>query len=209
MRRGDIINYLIKSKGYKTYLEIGLDNPDLNYNNIICESKESCDPYMNEDWDGKYDRNNLPDNIKEILTYHMTSDEMFEINDKKYDIIFIDGLHIQEQIDKDVMNSLKHLNKGGIIVMHDCLPETENSQIVPRIQSVWNGDVWKTMAKVIASGIEGYVIDTDYGCGLIPYTEKEYIPYDDETLTWEKFSAERNNLMNVISEEEFKKLFLS
>ena len=61
-----------------------------------------------------------------------TSDEYFEsIKDTevKYDIIFIDGLHHNEQVLKDVENSLKHLSEGGSIVCHDCLPSEESRDI--------------------------------------------------------------------------------
>jgi hypothetical protein len=40
----------------------------------------------------------------------MTSDEFFEINKSTYDIIFIDGLHIDEQVERDIINGLKILN---------------------------------------------------------------------------------------------------
>ena len=45
MKRHDIINLLIDERGYKSYLEIGLDNPYLNFVHINCELKESVDPY--------------------------------------------------------------------------------------------------------------------------------------------------------------------
>ena len=42
-----ILNYLIFRHNYKTYLEIGLDNPAATYVDIMAENKESCDPYIN------------------------------------------------------------------------------------------------------------------------------------------------------------------
>ena len=44
-------------------------------------------------------------------------------NTKKFDVIFIDGLHEYYQIRKDVINSLKYLDKNGYIVIHDLFPE--------------------------------------------------------------------------------------
>lgn len=43
--RTDIINYLIWKQGYRSYLEIGLDDPEPNFTKIRCELKESVDPY--------------------------------------------------------------------------------------------------------------------------------------------------------------------
>jgi predicted O-methyltransferase YrrM len=53
---------------------------------------------------------------------HITSDAFFERSMVKFDVIFIDGLHEEHQVDRDIVNSLQHLNPGGIIVLHDCLP---------------------------------------------------------------------------------------
>ena len=50
----------------------------------------------------------------------MTSDEYFlKIKDTgiKFDIIFIDGLHLDYQVNLDLKNSLKHLSENGFIVI--------------------------------------------------------------------------------------------
>ena len=43
----------------------------------------------------------------------MTSDDFFLSNKDKFDVIFIDGLHIYEQVRKDVVNSINAINDGG------------------------------------------------------------------------------------------------
>ena len=210
MNRTDIINYLISQHNLKSYLEIGLDNPDANYNHVICEFKESCDPYINDNWDGHYDRNALPDEVKNVLTYHMTSDEMFKINDKKYDIIFIDGYHEQMQVGRDIINALRHLNPGGVIVVHDCLPPIKEMQEMPRMSGGWNGDVWKAIPKLALQNITYNVVTTDYGVGIIPYHErwKELQDITEESsLNWENFVTNWIVLMNAITEEEFVKKY--
>ena len=62
----------------------------------------------------------------------MTSDEFFEQNKEKFDIVFIDGLHHSEQVYKDILNSLNILNEDGTIICHDMNPTEEFRQIVPR-----------------------------------------------------------------------------
>lgn len=55
-------------------------------------------------------------------TYRMTSDEFFKNYIKqKYDIVFVDGLHLHEQVYRDIINSLNNLNENGVIVVHDCI----------------------------------------------------------------------------------------
>lgn len=67
----------------------------------------------------------------------MNSDNFFKkYPTKKYDIIFIDGLHESEQVSKDIHNSVNALNERGVIIIHDYNPETKEAQIVPRETTV-------------------------------------------------------------------------
>jgi len=54
--------------------------------------------------------------------YEMSSDEFFRCFHDKIDVIFIDGDHRYEQAKKDFENSLKILNAGGTIILHDTDP---------------------------------------------------------------------------------------
>jgi len=54
--------------------------------------------------------------------YEMSSDEFFRSFHDKIDVIFIDGDHRYEQANKDFENSLKILNAGGTIIIHDTDP---------------------------------------------------------------------------------------
>lgn len=47
----------------------------------------------------------------------MTSDKFF----KKFNVIFIDGLHNYKQYQKDCLNSIRSLEDEGIIIVHDFL----------------------------------------------------------------------------------------
>ena len=71
-------------------------------------------------------------------THRMTSDEFFKDNNLFFDVIFIDGLHTYEQCSKDVINSMKFLNKDGIIILHDMLPRSKTEET-----QEFSGDVWK------------------------------------------------------------------
>ena len=112
-------------------------------------------------------------------THKMTSDEFFKINVENFDLIFIDGLHITDQVDRDIENSLKCLNSGGVILLHDCLPKKIWSQIVPCIYPKWNGDVWKSIVKSrTRSDTNTYTIIADHGIGVIfKEKNKHFIRY--------------------------------
>ena len=128
IHRKEIINEIIKLKNFNDYLEIGCDQNQL-FSKIEIENKTGVDPESGG-------------NIK------TTSDDFFSTNTKKFDIIFIDGLHIYEQVKKDILNSINCLNDGGIVLVHDCMPDSLAKQAVPRFKMKWNGDVWKSIVEL-------------------------------------------------------------
>lgn len=74
-------------------------------------------------------------NEKENIVFHkLTTDEFFyRLADKeKFDAIFIDADHSYEGAKRDYDNSLKHIEKGGIIIFHDI-----NSDSCPGIKRLW------------------------------------------------------------------------
>ena len=128
INRWDLIKRIIKEKKFNSYLEIGCDD-DYSFSQIEVEKKIGVDPYSGGNYKG-------------------TSDEFFLRNSECFDCIFIDGLHEYDQVYKDIINSLKFLNEGGIILLHDCLPPSIHQQAVPRYKKTWNGDVWKAIVNI-------------------------------------------------------------
>lgn len=196
MQRFDIINSFIQRNGYTSYLEIGVSNGD-TFQKINIQHKESVDPAI-----GRYNTSKP--------TYKMTSDEFFEKHpDKKFDIVFIDGLHHSDQVDKDIDNSLKSLNDGGVIVLHDCNPTSKEEQVIPRETTRWLGDVWKsfvTFKENNKSKYQCFVIDTDCGCGIIRNGKTDTSVNIPNELTYEWLNKNRKKALNLISIEEFKSI---
>jgi hypothetical protein len=221
LMRYDIINYIITKEKYNTYLEVGT-NDFTNYNKINIKKKECIDPQKSQNY-----------------TYNMTSDEAFkkiQEQNKKYDIIFIDGLHWSNQVTKDITNSLKVLNKDGTIVLHDCNPPTAYHARYPHEKfpqysnRPWNGDCYKSIVKFRLENPEIYcrVVDTDWGVGIIKPNEQETnyneikipnlipnnndnivggsIKINEKILIWDYFNENRRTLLNLISCEEFLKI---
>ena len=190
MIRTDIINILIQKYGYKSYLEVGTQDPSSNFDKIDIDHKVSIDPFPRGE-----------------VTFVGTSDEYFEsiTEDIKYDIIFIDGLHHSDQVLKDIENSLNHLSKKGTIVCHDSLPSTEKMQERDDHGGEWTGDVWKAIAELRVERIDLdiSVVDTDYGCAII--RRGSNIPYEttQDYLTYSHYSANKYRMLNVISPEQF------
>ena len=194
MTRTDIINNFIQKFGYKSYLEIGTQNPNGNFNQIEIKNKYSVEPFP-------------PSGLNaNDYSFVGTSDQYFDFisPDTKFDIIFIDGLHHYQQVLKDIENSLNHLSDNGTIVCHDCLPTTEKMQERDNHGGEWTGDVWKAIAKLRIETIDLdiKVVDTDYGCGII--RRGTNIPYvtNENYKTYTFFNSNKQELMNVISKEQ-------
>jgi len=146
--RWDLIDYLIKKNNYTDYLEIGCDQNQL-FSKIKIKNKVGADPFSGG-------------NVRK------TSDQFFLENNEKFDIIFIDGLHEYKQVKKDILNSTDCLNKGGIILVHDCMPDSLGKQAVPRYKMQWNGDVWKAIVDLRQNNdLEIYTCEIDQGIGVI------------------------------------------
>lgn len=108
--KGFFINDLLKKYNKKSYLELGVWMGH-TWSLVNCEKKVGVDlnPLF-QPTDGEIQ-------VK-------STDQYFEELDKNYffDLIFIDAWHEKNQVKKDFINSFNHLNKDGIIVMHDINP---------------------------------------------------------------------------------------
>ena len=189
--RWDMIEYLIKKNNYKKYLEIGCDQNQL-FSRINIQNKVGVDPASGG-------------NVRE------TSDNFFEKNKDMFDIIFIDGLHIYEQVKKDILNSIKYLNDDGVILIHDCLPDSMAKQAVPRYKMQWNGDVWKAIVDLRQNAdLEIFTCEIDQGIGIIKKNKNTSILKIDkpiEKLKFKDYYENYKNYMRIISLDEFKKKF--
>ena len=194
MNRIDIINHLIKTYNYKSYLEIGVQK-GVSFDAVKVIKKIGVDPDLNSK-----------------ATHKIISNDFFKQYKEKFDIIFIDGLHESDQVCVDILNSLNRLNDNGVIICHDMLPTSKAMQDVPRVAKEWTGDCWKAFVRIrqLLSNLEMYTVDTDYGCGVIRKCSLEnkqtLIPIYQE-LTYNNFVQNKEKWMNIITVKEFKQIF--
>lgn len=186
MHRSTVINSIINHIKAIKYLEIGIDSGN-NFNLVVCENKIGVDP-----------------NLNAPCSFHMTSDDFFEQNKDRFDVIFIDGLHHADFVERDILNSLSVLNNGGYIICHDMNPTNETMQRLPREVSYWMGDCWKAWVKLRSTidNLSMYVIDTDCGCGIITKGKQDLINIDCD-ITYDNLETYRQQWLNLISVDEF------
>lgn len=171
----EIINGLIKERGYKKYLEIGVHTGE-NLSKIECEFVEGVDPDLSK-YKGK------------LKVTEATSDVFLSSGRSKWDIIFIDGLHHSDQVERDIINSLNRLKKGGCLVVHDICPTSEEMTVVPRgAQKVWTGDVYRAFFAIHEmENIETKYHTCDYGVGIIEYTDVKLLPGFSLDLSFDQY----------------------
>jgi predicted O-methyltransferase YrrM len=110
----DFIAELVKQINCKTYLELGVyDGTTLSIVSPFVDRVIGVDI--------KDVRNS------QIGEFHLeTTDSFFEHFNETVDVIFIDADHNFESVKKDFKNSLKLLNKYGMIILHDTDPNGRN-----------------------------------------------------------------------------------
>lgn len=210
--RTEIINFLFSKRDFNStvYLEIGVRNPDDNFNKVNSKLKYSVDPGL------EFEAN--------PVDFKVTSDEFFEklgrgeflTQETKFDIIFIDGLHLAVQVDRDIFNSLKYLKEDGFIVLHDCNPPSEwharedfLCKLTPSGGN-WNGTVWKAFSKWRKDEkISMCCVDTDWGVGVISKSLSfgESLKIHNEFFEYIWFNKNRKLVLNLIEFKQFTSFF--
>jgi len=190
--RWDIINHYVKLVDAKSYLEIGLADGG-NFKRIEVDRKVSVDP-------------------KKACkaTHVMGSDEFFAQNEELFDIIFVDGLHTQAQVTRDIANACYSITDHGVIILHDLNPKKEEIQEPKPTKgnSEWTGDGWKAwvLARAYMNYVTMFVIDTDYGCGVIRVGTQKLFDVNCNELNWDWLCKHRKEALNLLSIEEWERI---
>ena len=191
-----LLNYLVGKYQYASYLEIGCRGDEC-FNAVRCATKIGVDPVAGG-------------------TIRMTSDSYFAQLSPlvRFDLVFIDGLHHCEQVDRDIANALQHLTSGGTIVLHDCKPTSEEEATYPMPVTAynWTGDVWRAIALWRTKlTVDICVVDFDWGCGVIrvrPNSAPWEMPAgspDYQLLPFSLFQDQCPALLNLKSFPEFER----
>ena len=113
-KRHDVLNYLVRTRGYRDYLEIGV-NKGRCMRRVHCENRTGVDPEPKVEPTG-------------WTRHRETSDEFFARNRDSFDLVFVDGMHLAQNVLADILNGLAVLREGGMVLAHDCSPPSEPAQ---------------------------------------------------------------------------------
>lgn len=142
------INRLASTGGSaSSYLEIGVEH-GYTLEAVKIATRVGVDPHP------AFSRRSLPAGL---TVRSMTSDEYFETlgEDARFDVIFLDGLHTYGQTYRDLINSLRHLDPRGVLIIDDVVPSDALSSMPDLTASIeaqvrrgvtdfmWHGDVFR------------------------------------------------------------------
>jgi hypothetical protein len=136
-----------------SYLEVGIFK-GATFQNVIAGEKWGVDI------EPSFDFSRLPKNTRVFV---QPSDTFFAqlAVDKKFDMVYIDAQHTFDQAYRELVHSFNHLEKWGVILLDDTVPENSIASIPSEAESkeaslrlhgttVWShqGDVWKVIMQV-------------------------------------------------------------
>lgn len=222
--RNQLIQDIINKKKYTTYLEIGVFAGGVFFP-VKVKRKIAVDPEFTF---GKFKRNKkILKNISNLNAryYEMPSDDFFNqqavslFKDCPIDICLVDGMHEYEYALRDVENTLNYLQQDGVIILHDCNPQTAASTISfeewknKNYEGNWNGDVWKTILHLrsLRKDITVFVLDVDYGLGIVckrpPEDTLHFTQTEIYNLTYNDFDKKRQQWLNLKPMQYFYQFF--
>ncbi len=224
MKRLDVIKSLMKSKKLNNYLEVGVSNGHVFFR-IKSSFKVAVDPSFAFDKMrvmGKLFVN--PYNVFNRY-FETTSDDFFLKNakrvfeNKKPELILIDGMHEYDFALRDIENTLNYMSDNGVIVVHDCNPQTKEAASSYKeyaegnYSRFWNGDVWKAILHLQChrKDLNVFVLDADHGLGIItrgvPDQVLNFSQKEIEAFTYEDFEKSRASWINLKHPDYFYDYF--
>jgi hypothetical protein len=195
VKRISVIQESLKAVKGKTYIEIGVAAGD-TFCQVQVDFKIGVDPQK--------PISRLVETFSDnVIYYRKMSDNFFAteagiLESRGLDVAFIDGLHTYQQSLRDVENCLRYLKKTGVIVMHDCNPNS-----LATMQPNSCGDVWRTIVHLrsIRRDLKVFVLDCDCGLGVVTYGTPEnqlaYTPEVIQAMTFDDLDTNRESFLNI------------
>lgn len=212
MTRIEIIRRSLAAVGGRRYLEIGVKDGTC-FQAIDAETKVAVDPRFAFRVPLLGRLRTLLGRTSGELYFPTTSDAFFARHASRlapFDVVFVDGLHTAEQAHRDVLNALELLEPNGLVVVHDCNPQSAAAAAPTLAEAAqtdgfvgdWNGDVYRAIVRLrTRDDLVASVLDTDQGVALVwrgrPGDRLELTTAQLEGLGYEQLDRDRDRLLGL------------
>ena len=201
--RAEVVQTLLNLFDDPEYLEVGVNKGE-TFSQIQSRTKTGVDPGF------LFDVNEWSNNMPNAEFKEVTSDAFFATCSKKFDVIYLDGLHTFEQTLRDFCNSISVLKPGGIILIDDTIPNSYHAAMPDLKKSLqvrkarndtsgsWMGDVYRLV----------YFIDAFFQ----QWSLGTLVENHGQTIVWEKprsADAIPPTTVNKISNLPYEDVFLN
>jgi len=223
-----IINHMItRMEKPVRYLEIGVDDPDQNFNKIDTDQNNKLgvdpviwqSPEMLETGDIPYPNyaglprpplaGQSPKERRAVFPHyqgriwHGPSELFWVHNKERFDVVFVDGLHHASMVFWDILNAIWVTDPGGFVFAHDLMPPDEAYQVIPRRQTQWTGNAWLAWSifrQYIAHELKSYLSTHVFGddYGVGMIRIRQHIP-DRLKPTFEKLQSDTLSIIGPYS----------
>lgn len=95
--------------------------------------------------------------------------EAFRASGRRIDISLIDAWHTYPNAHRDLVQFFDLLPDGGVLVVHDCIPESREGASPRFRRGHWWGTTYKAFLDFVLQtpALDYVTLDCDHGCGLI------------------------------------------
>jgi glycosyltransferase involved in cell wall biosynthesis len=163
----DLINRFAQLRGYRTYLEVCTPTTGGHFaevdrlqfdpcHRLMYRCSDTYDDGLSIDFRSPHD--DISNCIRQIRNQSV-----------RYDVVLVDGHHEYETTIRDLNAVFELLTPSGLILIHDCLPETQEIASPTIVEGAWMGLCYKAFLDFALdrADLEYCTLDCDQGCGII------------------------------------------
>lgn len=227
-----IANLLGRRFEFKSYLELATPSTGSFYSQIDRDyfahvaRMMYVTPFVYDDG-MKVDFRSPDEDISGVL-------EDFRASGRTVDICLVDGWHTYKNANRDLVEMFDLLSDGGVLVVHDCIPESREGASPRFRRGAWWGLSYKAFLDFVLQNpsLDYFALDGDHGCGMIiknrafdavlgqdepggwlpPRPPADLVARwfdvkDDADLAYTLFEAEHGQLLRLVPADRFMSLF--
>ena len=195
MNRNDVINLIFDKYNFQSYLHIGAPSDEILYE-IKAPIKQGVTSILTQYNETFFDSG---------------SNDFFASCplEQKYDVIYIEGIYVFEQVYSDIQNAKARLSESGFIIIGGINPPTESCTVPLQhyTSGAWLGQAYKAYirSKYEEPDWAGFALDLDFGYGILTpqhiLENRRFVL--GSALSWAKFEEFRKELLQLITVEEY------